>query len=147
MDDLVAPLDGELRRGVEGPAGAPFGGVRIPGTKYWIGDYTTEPENGGLGVFAHEFGHDLGLPDYYDTAGGENSTGFWTLMSSGSWMGHGNGTIGTTPNQMGPVEKLQLGWLDYDVADADRTSEHELGPSYHATKTAPRRWSRCFPTA
>ena len=40
----------------------------------------------GLGVFAHEFGHDLGLPDYYDTAGGENSTAFWTLMSSGSWL-------------------------------------------------------------
>ena len=47
----------------------------------WIGDYTTEPENGGLGVFAHEFGHDLGLPDLYDTAGGDNGTGFWTLMS------------------------------------------------------------------
>ena len=40
----------------------------------WIGDYTVEPENGGLGVFAHEFGHDLGLPDFYDTAGGENGT-------------------------------------------------------------------------
>ena len=48
---------------------------------FWIGDYTVEPENGGLGVFAHEFGHDLGLPDFYDTAGGENGTGFWTLMS------------------------------------------------------------------
>ena len=48
---------------------------------YCIGDYTVEPENGGLGVFAHEFGHDLGLPDYYDTGGGENSTAFWTLMS------------------------------------------------------------------
>ena len=56
---------------------------------FWIGDYTVEPENGGLGVFAHEYGHDLGLPDYYDTAGGENGTAFWTLMSSGSWLGHG----------------------------------------------------------
>ena len=52
---------------------------------YWIGDYTVEAENGGLGVFAHEFGHDLGLPDFYDTNAGENSTAFWTLMSSGSW--------------------------------------------------------------
>jgi immune inhibitor A len=65
------------------------GGARIGQSKYWLGDYTTEAENGGLGVFAHEFGHDLGLPDYYDTAGGENSTAFWTLMSSGSWLGHG----------------------------------------------------------
>ncbi|GAA1877901.1 immune inhibitor A domain-containing protein [Asanoa iriomotensis] len=96
------------------------GGARIGGSNYWLGDYTTEPENGGLGVFAHEFGHDLGLPDYYDTAGGENGTAFWTLMSSGSWLGHGaeaNEGIGTTPGLMGPEEKLFLGWLDYrDVA-------------------------------
>ncbi|MEV4539887.1 immune inhibitor A domain-containing protein [Asanoa sp. NPDC049518] len=96
------------------------GGTRIGGSNYWLGDYTTEPENGGLGVFAHEFGHDLGLPDYYDTAGGENGTAFWTLMSSGSWLGHGseaNEGIGTTPGLMGPEEKLFLGWLDYrDVA-------------------------------
>ena len=58
-------------------------------TNYYVGDYTVEPENGGLGVFAHEFAHDLGLPDYYDTAGGENGTGFWTLMSWGSWLGDG----------------------------------------------------------
>jgi immune inhibitor A len=60
------------------------GGARIGNSNYWIGDYTTEPENGGLGVFSHEFGHDLGLPDFYDTNAGENSTAFWTLMSSGS---------------------------------------------------------------
>ena len=51
---------------------------------YWIGDYTIEPENGGVGVFAHEFGHDLGLPDLYDTSGNtggaENSVGFWSLV-------------------------------------------------------------------
>ena len=102
-------------------------------SKYFIGDYTVEPENGGLGVFAHEFGHDLGLPDYYDTAGGENSTAFWTLMSSGSWLGHGgvDDGIGTTPGLMGPEEKLYLGWLDYTEVNAGQTGTLTLGPSQH----------------
>jgi immune inhibitor A len=119
-----------------GPADAQYGGIEIGDTGLWIRDYTTEPENGGLGVFTHEFGHDLGLPDFYDTQGGDNGTAFWTLMSSGSWLGHGDGAIGTTPNHMGPWEKFQLGWLDYDVAHTGQTSSHDLGPSYHATKMA-----------
>lgn len=119
-----------------GPEGATFGGIEIGDTGLWIRDYTTEPENGGLGVFVHEYAHDLGLPDLYDTSGGENGTGFWTLMSSGSWLGHGDGAIGTTPNHMGPWEKLMLGWLDYETATTGQTSSHDLGPSYHATKKA-----------
>lgn len=127
---------GQAGRGTTGPEFNRYGGVQIGDTGFWIRDYTTEPENGGLGVFAHEFGHDLGLPDLYDTAGGENGTGFWTLMSSGSWMSHGDGAIGTTPNHMGAWEKLQLGWLDYETATAGTTSVHKLGPSFHATKKA-----------
>lgn len=107
--------------GVTGPEGAKFGGTQIGDTGIWIGDYTVEPENGGLGVFAHEYAHDLGLPDFYDTNGGENSTAFWTLMSSGSWLNHGPDDIGTTPNYMGPWEKLQLGWLDYSVVNPGTT--------------------------
>jgi M6 family metalloprotease-like protein len=117
-------------RGKVGPSpDAELGGVEIGDSGIWIGDYTTEPENGGIGVFAHEYAHDLGLPDLYDTAGGENGTGFWTLMSSGSWLGHGGDTIGTTPNHMGAWEKLQLGWLDYEDAQPGTTSTHELAPS------------------
>ena len=111
------------------------GGAQIGGSKYFFGDYTTEPENGGLGVFAHEFGHDLGLPDYYDTAGGENGTAFWTLMSSGSWLGHGkaaNEGIGTTPGLMGPEEKLFLGWLDYSEVNRGQSGSYTLNPAqYH----------------
>jgi immune inhibitor A len=110
----------------------PLGGVQIGDSDIWIRDYTTEPENGGLGVFAHEFGHDLGLPDYYDTEDGDNGTAFWTLMSSGSWLGHGEGSTGTTPNHMGPNEKLFLGWLDYEVVEPDANGTVKLGPSYHA---------------
>ncbi|MFE5342525.1 immune inhibitor A domain-containing protein [Isoptericola sp. NPDC056578] len=120
--------------GTNGPAGFPkVGGIKIGDSDIWIRDYTTEPENGGLGVFAHEFGHDLGLPDYYDTEGGENGTGFWNLMSSGSWLGHGDGTIGTTPNHMGATEKMFLGWLDYATVDQGERATVKLGPSYHAT--------------
>jgi immune inhibitor A len=118
--------------GQTGPAGNLMGGAQIGKSKYWFGDYTTEPENGGLGVFAHEFGHDLGLPDYYDTSGGENSTAFWTLMSSGSWLGHGAAAgdgIGTTPGLMGAEEKLFLGWLDHSTVDTGMTGTYTLNPS------------------
>ena len=104
--------------GITGPEGNQAGGTPICDTGVWIGDYTTEPENGGLGVFTHEFGHDLGLQDYYDTAGGDNSTAFWTLMSAGSWLNRGGDSLGTTPGYMGPHEKLLLGWLDYEVASS-----------------------------
>ena len=46
------------------------GGTQIGDTGIWVGDYTIQPENGGLSVFAHEYGHDLGLPDHYDTSAG-----------------------------------------------------------------------------
>ncbi len=119
--------------GVTGPSFNKLGGVPIGTSGMWIGDYTTEPENGGLGVFTHEFGHDLGLADYYDTAGGDNSTAFWTLMSSGSWLNWGTDAIGTTPGYMGPHEKLLLGWLDYTVANPNRDS-YKLGPANLVTK-------------
>src|SRR5262245_33718819 len=106
-----------------------FGGSQIGGSKYWLGDYTVEAENGGLGVFAHEFGHDLGLPDFYDTNAGENGTAFWTIMSSGSWIGDGTEDIGTKPDYMGPWEKLQLGWLDYSVVGQGEDANVTLDPS------------------
>lgn len=122
--------------GSAGPDFNMMGGIQIGDSDYWIGDYTIEPENGGVGVFAHEFAHDLGIPDLYDTGGGENSTGFWTVMSQGSW-GSGNTTdIGSKPNHFGAWEKFQLGWLDYDVAFAGERSRHILGPAYTTTQRA-----------
>jgi immune inhibitor A len=118
-------------------------------TGVWIFDYTVQPENGGLGVFAHEYAHDLGLPDLYDTSGNtggaENSTAFWTLMSSGANIGDGGPDgIGDAPTDLGVWELFQLGWLDaqggsgpfYEVAQAGVKSEHKLGPNDAATKQA-----------
>jgi M6 family metalloprotease-like protein len=43
-----------------------------------------------VGVYCHEFGHILGLPDLYDV-GNTNlaGLGYWSLMASGSWNGNG----------------------------------------------------------
>jgi immune inhibitor A len=120
--------------GRTGPAHNKAGGTQIGTTGIWVGDYTVQPENGGLGVFAHEYAHDLGLPDHYDTSGrGENSTGFWTLMSSGSWLGTGEGTIGDLPGDMTSWDKLQLGWLNYTKAKAATRSTHTLGVAAYNT--------------
>ncbi|TWF87203.1 immune inhibitor A domain-containing protein [Streptomyces capillispiralis] len=120
--------------GATGPEQNKLGGAQIGSTGIWVGDYTVQPENGGLGVYAHEYGHDLGLPDHYDTAGGENSTGFWTLMSSGSWLGTGKNEIGDLPGDMTAWDKLQLGWLNYDTAKAGVDSWHKLGVAEYNTK-------------
>ncbi|MFG2321022.1 immune inhibitor A [Streptomyces sp. NBC_01723] len=120
--------------GATGPAQNKLGGSQIGSTGVWVGDYTIQPENGGLGVYAHEYGHDLGLPDHYDTAGGDNSTGFWTLMSSGSWLGTGRNEIGDLPGDMNAWDKLQLGWLNYDTAKAGVSSWHKLGLAEYNTK-------------
>jgi immune inhibitor A len=120
----------------------PLGGARIGQSRYWVGDYTVEPENGGVGVFSHEFGHDLGLPDLYDTSGNsggaENSTAFWSLMSSGSYgsSGRPEDGIGTEPMHMGAWEKLQLGWLNYEVVQPGGKANTKLGPSTANTKQA-----------
>ncbi|MGO1167373.1 MAG: immune inhibitor A domain-containing protein, partial [Janibacter sp.] len=131
--------------GKEGPDGNKLGGVPLGDSGIWIGDYTTEPENGGLGVFTHEFGHDLGLPDLYDTAGGDNGTGFWSLMSGGSWLNDGTEDIGSKPGYMGAWEKLQLGWLDHTTVEPGEKSTQKLGPADRDHEKLPQAISVLLP--
>lgn len=56
--------------------------------------YSTEPEESSgmisdIGVFCHEFGHTLGLPDLYDVSYESSGIGDWGLMGGGSWNGGG----------------------------------------------------------
>ena len=61
----------------------------------------------GVGTFCHEFGHVLGLPDYYDTDESKGYTvGTWDIMSSGNYNGNGK-----TPPTYTAAERFQLGWL------------------------------------
>jgi immune inhibitor A len=68
--------------------------------------YSTEPEDGRVGVFAHEFGHVLGLPDLYDTSYRSEGVGDWCLMGGGSWGGKGN-----KPTRMSCWCLSKLGWI------------------------------------
>ena len=128
--------------GADGTGPHGLGGIRIGQSNYWIGDYTVEPENGGVGVFSHEFGHDLGLPDLYDTSGNvggaENSTGFWTLYSSGSYGSTGipSEGIGSKPVPMSAYEKIFLDWSNYEVVQPGKQASTKLGPSTANTKQA-----------
>ncbi len=122
-------------------AAAPFpalGGTPVGDTSIWAADYTIQPENGGLSVVAHEFGHDLGLPDLYDTqapAGTDNPVSWWSLMGQSRVSAAGDHAIGSRAADLGPWEKLQLGWLDYDVVAPGQSRTLELGPhEYNSDK-------------
>jgi len=112
-------------------------------TGYWIGDYVMEPENAGVGVIAHETGHDYGLPDEYDqTYIGTAPSAWWTIMSQGSYGSDGTNGIGNRPVDFDGYDKLLLGFLDYKVVDpfaADvkkKGTDVTLGPSEYNTKDA-----------
>ncbi len=85
-----------------------FDGVKIrdymfnPETR----DGLTNPTMVGIGVFCHEFGHGLGLPDLYDTDGSSEGIGNWCLMAGGGWLNSED-----TPACMSAWCKMQMGWL------------------------------------
>ncbi len=77
------------------------------------GPYIAMPENGGIGVFAHEYGHNLGAWDLYAYGNGETSAGFWTLMAD-DWTGY---PIGFEPPAVDAMHLDWWGWLDPLVVD------------------------------
>lgn len=64
----------------------------------------------GNGTFCHEFGHVLGLPDFYDTNYGTNysqslTPGAWDIMDEGGYNGNGH-----CPPNYSAWEKYFMGW-------------------------------------
>ena len=121
----------------------PDGGTQIGNTGIWVADYTVQPENGGISVVAHEYGHDLGLPDHYDTAAsGDNPVSWWTLMAQSRVSAAGDQGIGTRAADLGVWDKLQLGWLDYETVVAGQDRTIDLGPhEYNSARPRVSRWS------
>lgn len=97
----------------------------VPGSflqKIRIDRFTVLPELSGfhagamseIGVYCHEFGHALGLPDLYDTTslGGAANVGpgNWSLMSTGTYGGDNRSP--ESPVHIGAWSSLFLGWSE-----------------------------------
>ncbi|UCF08551.1 MAG: M6 family metalloprotease domain-containing protein, partial [Thermoplasmata archaeon] len=82
--------------------------------EFWAMPYSTEPEFGKIGVFAHEFGHVLGLPDLYDTDYSSTGIGRWGVMGSGSYNGGG-----MSPAHFSAWSKITLGWVEPIIVTSD----------------------------
>jgi M6 family metalloprotease-like protein len=103
----------------------PHRGLLSHGGRHW--SYFICPEGGermaSISVFAHEFGHMLGLPDLYarpEDAGGEG-LGVWCTMS------HGHGRDGK-PLHLSAWCKERLGWLRPAVLDPRVRQKLQLAP-------------------
>ena len=62
----------------------------------------------GIGTFCHEFGHVLGLPDYYHTTSTTYKATLedWSIMDAG-----GYNNFGRTPPTYSVYDRFYLGWL------------------------------------
>ncbi len=103
-----------------GPIGTPSTIPGAPDRNVLISRFSILPEfsalNSGalseIGVYCHEFGHALGLPDLYDTSalgGAANAgPGNWSLMATGSY--GSNGVSPESPSHLGAWPIQFLGW-------------------------------------
>lgn len=94
-----------------------------------INNYIMQPETnakGGLieiGVFCHEFGHLLGLPELYDTDYSSCGNGIYDLMSGGAW-GDVDKKHPESPAHLSAWSKYYLGWAnvyDWTSVEGGRT--------------------------
>lgn len=70
----------------------------------------------GIGTLVHEFGHALGLPDFYDTTYSDTCYGMdaWSVMDQGNYSG-----MGHIPSSMTLHERIFLGWAEPKELPAD----------------------------
>lgn len=90
----------------------------VPVDGIYVSVYSQEPEETGggqlvtIGVFCHEFGHVIGLPDLYDTDYSSSGMGYWSVMAGGSWGGGG-----ARPVHFDAWCKYDLGWVNPTVVE------------------------------
>ncbi len=116
-------------------------GKVIPGTTMRIFGYTIQPVDAAVGVCVHEFGHDLGLPDEYDSANSNEGSpvGEWSVMASGNWTGDAD-LQGTRPSGFSAYARSYLQehykgrWVNEQVIDYEQLTTD--GRDYQLVSTA-----------
>lgn len=74
-----------------------------------------------IGEVCHELGHDMGLPDLYDTTFNSHGIGAWGLMGYGGWgRAAGDAYVGTSPVHPCAWSKCRLGFAMPQVATGNR---------------------------
>jgi len=96
--------------------------------------YCVVPEDGRVGIFSHEFGHMLGLPDLYDTTYKSSGVGAWCLMGDGEW-----NDDGLTPGHFCAWAKAKLNWIKPTVVKQVQTLQ--LPPIETDKSAAYRLWT------
>lgn len=72
----------------------------------------------GIGAVCHEFGHVLGLPDFYNTfSTGQTQLGSWDVMDGGSYNNNSR-----TPSSYTAFERYSLGWMELTELDTPADS-------------------------
>jgi M6 family metalloprotease-like protein len=79
--------------------------------EWHCGDWDAPGHAGTFGQIAHEFGHDIGWPDLYDTDSSSTGVGRWSIMAGGSWLYTAGNYQGTMPAHPDAFSKWYQGWL------------------------------------
>jgi M6 family metalloprotease-like protein len=69
-------------------------------------------QQSSIGLQVHEFGHDIGFPDLYDTDYSSQGLGEWSIMSFGSYASTGTNFPGTQPVGPDAWSKSYQGWIN-----------------------------------
>ena len=125
----------------------------------------------GNGTFCHEFGHVIGLPDFYDTSYGSNyssqlTPNEWDVMDGGAYNGNGH-----CPPNYSAWEKYFMGWITPENLGSDGarltlyangTPEHNVyqinasgtlekatknGLNYYIENRQKDGWDACLPSS
>lgn len=96
-------------------------------------EYNDSPGDKSAGVFCHEFGHVLGLPDLYDYDYDSKGVGNWGIMAGGVYNGGG-----WSPAEFTPWCRHELGITEY--IDITTPGTYQV-PAIELSNVAYRLWT------